>query len=74
MNLTWIIAAAIRLRNKRRDALRFPALPALLGQEVDNLPLALIAPLGAHYHYIRQTCPLFYLKPVLFNHKAREKQ
>ena len=36
----------------------------LLGQEVDDLPLALIAPLGAHYHYIRQSCALLFTNPV----------
>ena len=33
--------------------------PGLFRQQVDDLSLAFIPPLGAHHHDVRQTCPSF---------------
>ena len=36
----------------------------LPGQEVDDLPLAFVTPLGAHHHYVRQCFVLLFTNPV----------
>ena len=38
--------------------------PGPLGQEVDDLPLAFVTPLGAHHHYVRQCFVLLFTNPV----------